>query len=54
MGSPKLPEVPDTPPPATEIDTEQAGQLEKSLLRRRKGRSEAFLTKGQKKPSLLG
>lgn len=40
-------------PPAEQVDVEYAGDLEKSLLKRRKGMTDAFLTKGQRKPSIL-
>lgn len=47
MGKPKMPKLPPPPAPVAEqVDVEIAGQLEQSLLRRRKGAKESFLTKG--------
>lgn len=47
MGSPDVPEVEATPTPASKADASVAGELEKSLLKRRSGSSKSFLTKGQ-------
>lgn len=47
MAKQKKPPAPlPTPPPAEVQDVESAAQLEKSLLKRRKGMADAFITKG--------
>ena len=53
MKTPKPPKIEKTPAPPTPVDLESGAELEQSLLRRRKGMKESYLTKGQKKPSML-
>jgi hypothetical protein len=54
MGSQDKPADPiKAPLPPTEADAQVGADLEKSLLKRRKGMKESYLTKGQKAPSML-
>lgn len=53
MGKADTPEIKTPAPPVESSDAEVGADMEANLLRRRKGASDAYLTKGQKKPTLL-